>query len=51
MVSCSAFDGVYMMSVVSVIFLYPSRNDCGPHRNGILYTRVIHVPSAFLRKL
>ena len=51
MVSCSAFDGVYMMSVVSVIFLYPSRNDGEPHRNCILYTRVIHVPSAFLRKL
>ena len=27
MVSCSAFYGVYMMSVVSVMFLYPSRND------------------------
>ena len=51
MVSCSAFYGVYMMSVVSVMFLYPSRNDGGPHRNCSLYTRVIHVPSAFLRKL
>ena len=35
---------------VSVIFLYPSRNDGGPHRNCTLYTRVIRVPSAFLRK-
>ena len=51
MVSCSAFYGVYMMSVVSVMFLYPSRNDGGLHRNCTLYTRVIHVPSAFLRKL
>ena len=25
-----------MMSVVSVIFWYPSRNDGGPHRNCIL---------------
>ena len=33
MVSCSAFYGVYMMSVVFVMFLYPSRNDGGPHRN------------------
>ena len=33
MVSCSAFYGVYMTSVVSVMFLYPSRNDDGPHRN------------------
>ena len=48
---CSAFYGVYNMSVVSVMFLYPSRNDGGPHRNCTLYTRVIHVPSAFLRKL
>ena len=51
MVSCSTFYGVYMMSVVSVMFLYPSRNDGGPHRNFTLYTRVIRVPSAFLRKL
>ena len=48
---CSAFYGVYNMSVVSVMSLYPSRNDGGPHRNCILYTRVIRVPSAFLRKL
>ena len=33
MVSCSAFYGVYMMSVVSVMFLYPSRNDGEPRRN------------------
>ena len=51
MVSCSAFYGVYMMSVVSVMFLYPSRNDDGMHRSCSLYTRVICVPSAFLRKL
>ena len=30
MVRCSAFHGVYNMSVVSVMFLYPSRNDGGP---------------------
>ena len=30
---CSGFYGVYNMSVVSVMFLYPSRNDGGPHRN------------------
>ena len=40
MVSCNAFYGVYMMSVVSVMLLYPSRNDGGPHRNCTLYTRV-----------
>ena len=54
MVSCSAFYGVYMMLVVSVMFLYllyPSRNDGGPHRNCTLYTRVIRIPSAFLYKL
>ena len=51
MVIFSAFNGVYMMSVVFVMFLYPSRNDGGPNRNCILYTRVIRVPSAFLRKL
>ena len=41
-----------VMSVVhvSVIFLHPSRNDRGPHRNCTLYTRVIRVPSAFLRE-
>ena len=52
MVSCSAFYNIYMMLVahVSVIFLYPSRNDGGPNRNCTLYTRVIRVPSAFLRK-
>ena len=52
MVSCSAFYNIYMMSVahVSVIFLYPSRNDGGPHRNCTLYTRVIRVSSAFLSK-
>ena len=27
MVSCSGFFGVYMMSVASVMFLYPPRND------------------------
>ena len=51
MVSCSAFYGVYMMSVVSVMFFYPSRNAGGPHRNCTLYTRVIRVPSAFPGKL
>ena len=52
MVSCSAFYGVYMMSVVvSVMFLYPSRNDGGPHRNCNLYKRVIRVPRAFILKL
>ena len=50
-VSCSAFYGVYVMSLVCVMFLYPSGNDGGPHRNCTLYTRVIDVPSAFLRKL
>ena len=44
MVSCSAFYGVYMISVVSVMFLYPSRNDGGPRRNCSLYTRVNRVP-------
>ena len=48
---CNAFYGVYMTSVVSVMFLYPSRSDGGPHRNCTLYTRVIRVPSAVLRKL
>ena len=48
---CSAFHGVYNMSVVSVMFLYPSRNDGGQYRNCTLYTRVIRVPSAFLCKL
>ena len=42
MVSCSPFYGVYMMSLVSVMFLCPSRNDGVPHRNCTLYTRVIH---------
>ena len=51
LVSCSAFYGVHMMSVVSVMLLYPSRNDGGQHRNCTLHTRVIRVPSAFLRKL
>ena len=51
-VSCSAqFYGVYMMSVVSVMILYPSRNDGGQHRDCTLHTRAIRVPSAFLRKL
>ena len=49
--TCSAFYGVCNMSVVSVMFLYPSRNDGGLHRNCTLYTRVIRVPSAFLREL
>ena len=44
MVTFSAFYGVYMMSLVSVMFLYPSRN-C------TLYTGMIRVPSAFPRKL
>ena len=50
MESCSAFYNIYMMLVVhvSVISLYPSRNDGGPHRNCTLYTRGIRVPSAFL---
>ena len=43
MVSCSAFYGVYMMPAVSVMFLYPSRNDGGPHGSCTLCT--------FLRKL
>ena len=51
MVSCSAFYGAYMTSAVSVMFLYPSRNDCGPQRNCTLHTRVIRVPSAILHKL
>ena len=52
MVSCSAFYNLYMTLVVhvSVIFLYPSRNDGGPHRNCTLYTKEICVPSAFLHK-
>ena len=50
MVSCSAYYGVYVTTVVSVISLYPSENDGGPHRNCSL-TRVVHVPSTFLRKL
>ena len=50
-VGCSAFYDIYMMLVVSVIFLYPSGNVDGPHRNCTLYTRLISVPSAFLRKL
>ena len=50
LVSCSAFYGVYMAIVVSVIFLYPSKNDDGPHKNYSL-TRVIRAPSTFLRKL
>ena len=36
MVSCSAFYNIYTMLLavhVSVIFLYPSRNDGGLHRN------------------
>ena len=49
MVSCSAFDGVYMTSVVCHI-LVSIKNDGGPHRNCGL-TRVIRVPSTFLRKL
>ena len=34
-VSCSAFYGVYMTTVVFCLFLcpYPSKNDGGPHRN------------------
>ena len=51
MVSCGVFYDVYMMSVVSVMFLYPSRNDGGPHRNCTLYARVIRVPLAFPCKL
>ena len=51
MVSCSAFYGAYMMSVVSVMILYPSRNDGGPHRNCTLHTRAIRILSAFLPKL
>ena len=48
---CSTAYVVYNMSVVSVMFLYLSRNDSGLHRNCTLHTKVIHVPSAFLRKL
>ena len=48
---CSAFYGVYNMSVVSVMLLHPSRNDGGLYRNCTSYTRVLRVPSAFLRKL
>ena len=51
MVSCSAFHRVYMLPVISVMFLYPSRNDGGSHRSCTLYTRLIRVPSALLRKL
>ena len=51
MVGCSAIYEIYIVSVVSVMFLYPSRNDGGPHRNCTLYTRVICVPSAFPHKL
>ena len=47
---CSAFYSVYNMSVISVMFLYASRNNGGLHRNCTLYTIVIRVPSAFLRK-
>ena len=50
MVSCSAFYGIYMTTVVSVIFSYPSKIDGGPHRDHSL-TRVIRVLSTFLRKL
>ena len=50
MVSCSAYYGVHMTKEVSVIFLYPSNNDGGPHRNCSL-TRVIRAPSTFPRKL
>ena len=50
MVNCSAFYGVYMTTVVYVIFLYPSKNCGGPHRNCSL-TRVIRVSSTFLCKL
>ena len=46
---CSALVVFKNMSVVSDMFLYPSRNDGGPHRNCALYTRVI--PSVLLRKL
>ena len=45
--SCSAFMVFKNMSVVPDMFLYPSRNDGGPHRNCALYTRVILVPSVF----
>ena len=44
MMSCCAFYGVYMMSAVSVMFLYPSRNGGGPHRICTLYTRVTRLP-------
>ena len=50
MMSCSTFDGVYMTSVLSIIFLYLKKNDGGPDRNCGL-ARVIHVPSTLLRKL
>ena len=33
MVSWSAYYGVNMTKEVSVIFLYPSKSDGGPHRN------------------
>ena len=50
MVSCRAYYGPYMTKEVSVIFLYPSKNDGGLHRNCCL-TIVIRAPSTFLRKL
>ena len=46
MVSCRAYYVVYMTKEVSVIFLYSSKNDGGPHRNCCL-TRVIRVAESF----
>ena len=50
MVSFSAYCGVYVTKQAPVIFLYPSKNDGGSHRNCSL-TRVIRAPSTFLHKL
>ena len=50
MVSCSAFYGVYMTTVVFCHILVSIKNDGGPHRNCSL-TRVIRVLSTFLHKL
>ena len=46
MVSCGSFYGVYMTTIVSAIFLYPSKND-GGHRRNCSLTRVIRVQSTF----
>ena len=50
MVSCSAFIGIYMTTVVFCHILVSIKNYGRPHRNCSL-TRVIRVPSTFLPKL